>query len=199
MKFALRVILKKTKCRTLYFDSKEKQEYWYKILSNCSQKVNILEFYDILEPIGRGGYGVIHYGIHKKSNKPVAIKKISKANLSADDIELQRREIDSMKMCFHLNIVELLDIFEDLDHFYTVMEYYPGGDLYDYMESRGFSLSEERAKTTFKSIVESVNYLHCMGIMHRDLKFENILMSDAFDTAIPKLCDFGLSLVLGKN
>jgi serine/threonine protein kinase len=62
------------------------------------------------------------------------------------DVELQRREIEILKMCQHPFIIRLLDIFENQDYIYIVMENLQGGDLFTYLEKRDFEISEKRAK-----------------------------------------------------
>jgi len=81
-------------------------------------------------------------------------------------------------MSQHPNIVRLLDIFEDDRHFFVILEYLTGGDLYDYMLRRNFCINEERARDLSHEIASAVLYLHKYGIVHRDLKLENIMMTD---------------------
>lgn len=79
------------------------------------------------------------------------------------------------------------------------MEYCPGGDLFSYIEKRGFRLSEHRAATICHKLATTIYYLHTYGIVHRDIKPENILMTDGSEDADLKLIDFGLSKILGPN
>ena len=102
-------------------------------------------------------------------------------------------------MCQHPNIIKLMDVFESHAHYYIVLEYMQGSDLFEYMQKRAFNVSENRVKTITKQIAEGLIYLHNYGIMHRDLKLENIMMSDTSDTATIKLVDFGLSKFVGPN
>jgi len=66
--------------------------------------------------------------------------------MSAHTINIFRKEIETLKMAQHPNIVKLLDVFEDETYFYLVIEYLEGGDMYDYLKAHNFSLSEARAK-----------------------------------------------------
>lgn len=79
------------------------------------------------------------------------------------------------------------------------MEYLKGGDLFNYLESRDFTISQERAREMSHSIATAIYYLHSFGIAHRDLKPENILMTSTEDDAQPKLVDFGLSKIIGPT
>lgn len=79
------------------------------------------------------------------------------------------------------------------------MEYCAGGDLFGYIEKRGFALKEEHAKTIIRKICVAVFYLHSFGILHRDLKPENIMMTDDTENANIKLLDFGLSKIVNPG
>jgi len=61
-------------------------------------------------------------------------------------MELQHQEIEVLKKCKHPNLIAMLDLFEDHKYFYIVLEYMPGGDLFDYLDRRDFKISEVRAK-----------------------------------------------------
>lgn len=79
------------------------------------------------------------------------------------------------------------------------MEFCSGGDLFSYIEKRGFKLSEARTCELIHKLAMAVCYLHSYGITHRDLKPENILMTDDSDSADIRLLDFGLSKMIGPN
>ena len=74
-----------------------------------------------------------------------------------------------------------------------------GGDLYTYLEKREFKISEDKARTISHSIAAAVYYLHTYGIVHRDLKLENIMMVDESNHSDLKIADFGLSKILGPS
>ena len=74
-----------------------------------------------------------------------------------------------------------------------------GKDLFDYMKSRNFEINEERTREIVQSIANAIQYLHSFGIIHRDIKLENIMMTDNSDKAVPKLADFGLARMIGPS
>ena len=79
------------------------------------------------------------------------------------------------------------------------MEYCSGGDLFSYIEARGFKVAEARAAELVHKLSAAIYYLHSYGIAHRDLKPENILMTDDTDKADIRLLDFGLSKIIGPG
>lgn len=79
------------------------------------------------------------------------------------------------------------------------MEYCSGGDLFSYIEKRGFRLAEPRAASIIHKLSAACYYLHSYGIAHRDLKPENILMTDNTDEADMRMLDFGLSKIIGPS
>lgn len=111
----------------------------------------------------------------------------------------QRREIEVLKMCQHPNIIKLLDIFENSDNYFIVIEYMEGKDLFDYIQKRDFLLPETRVKHLVCQLITATRYIHDFGIVHRDLKLENIMMSDVANNAKPKLVDFGLARIITPN
>ena len=80
-----------------------------------------------------------------------------------------------------------------------VLEYMEGKDLFEYMTKRSFQIGENRIKEITKGVAEALKYLHKYGIMHRDIKLENIMMSDNTDTAVVKVADFGLAKMIGSK
>lgn len=102
-------------------------------------------------------------------------------------------------MCQHPHIIRLLDIFENHEKIFIVMECLEGGDLFTYLEKRNFELSEKRAKQLSHQLATALYYLHSFGVAHRDLKPENILMVSDDDNSDLKIVDFGLSKIIGPN
>lgn len=80
-----------------------------------------------------------------------------------------------------------------------VMELLGGGDLFTWLEARGFKIKEEMARNLCHKLSTAIYYLHSFGIAHRDLKPENILMVTKTDSADTKIVDFGLSKIIGPN
>lgn len=120
---------------------------------------------------------------------------LAKKNMKMKDYDLFRNEVEALKLCQHPNIVKLYEVVESLDNIFIVMELLNGGTLKKYLKESQ-KVSEDRAKTIVRGIVSALEYLKKFGIVHRDLKLTNILMSE---DGVPKLVDFGLSIVLGPS
>ena len=187
------------KGKTYYALKKEEKIKWLKAIREDIGCYNFTDYYDMKDILGKGKFGLVRMAIHKGTKKSVAIKIMKKKDMNAQDIELVRREIEILKICQHPNIIRLLDIFENSDYIFIVMEHLKGGDLFSYLEKRKFHISEERAASIVYSIVVALSYLHSYGIAHRDLKPENILLiTDQQDSDI-KIMDFGLSKIIAPD
>ncbi|CAD6258704.1 unnamed protein product [Miscanthus lutarioriparius] len=111
--------------------------------------------------------------------------KVLKVGLS----EQIRREITTMRLVAHKNIVELHEVMATRNKIYFVMEYVKGGELFDKIEKSG-KLTEAIAHKYFQQLISAVDYCHSRGVYHRDLKPENLLLDENENL---KVSDFGLS------
>lgn len=89
---------------------------------------------------------MVKLAFHKKDQRKVAIKQVKKRNMTHIEVFQQRREIEVLKMCQHPNIIHLVDIFENSDNYYIVLDYMAGSDLFDYLQAREFNLGESRVR-----------------------------------------------------
>ncbi|XP_069019089.1 serine/threonine-protein kinase ULK1 isoform X1 [Embiotoca jacksoni] len=154
--------------------------------------------------IGHGAFAVVFKGRHReKHDWEVAVKCINKKNLAKSQT-LLGKEIKILKELKHENIVALLDFQETASSVYLVMEYCNGGDLADYLHSKG-TLSEDTIRVFLQQIAGAMRVLQTKGIIHRDLKPQNILLSNppgrkshSNNTCI-KIADFGFARYLQNN
>uniref|UniRef100_A0A4W6FL54 non-specific serine/threonine protein kinase n=1 Tax=Lates calcarifer TaxID=8187 RepID=A0A4W6FL54_LATCA len=146
--------------------------------------------------IGHGAFAVVFKGRHKERRDwEVAVKCINKKNLAKSQ-SLLGKEIKILKELKHEHIVRLLD--------YQVREYCNGGDLAEYLHSKG-TLSEDTIRVFLQQIAQAMKVLQSKGILHRDLKPQNILLchpegrrSSSINTCI-KIADFGFARHLQTN
>ena len=157
--------------------------------------------YDILEQLGKGTYGSVHKVLLRDSAKFLAVKIIKRRFFVGGDAnwERQRQEAKVMESLSHKSIIRLYDIVETDDALYIFMELGRGGELFERIIEHG-PPSEDDCKILMRNLLEAVAYLHEKGIVHRDLKLENILMAspskDCFDL---KLVDFGTAKPAGQG
>ncbi|XP_056128932.1 NUAK family SNF1-like kinase 2 [Lampris incognitus] len=152
-------------------------------------KHNLKHRYEFLETLGKGTYGRVKKA-KERSGRTVAIKSIRKEKIKDEqDLVHIRREIEIMSSLSHPHIITIYEVFENKDKIVIVMEYARRGDLYDYICEKQ-RISEQEARGFFRQIVSAVHYCHRNGIVHRDLKLENILLDGNGNI---KIADFGLS------
>ena len=148
------------------------------------------EFYKVGKVMGKGAFGKVNLAIHRLSGKFVALKSINKTFLSEEASKRKvMQEFNILQRTRHKNIVRLYESFETPQHIVFVMEVCGAGDLLTYVRKRR-KLKEDVAKHLFKGIVEGLRYCHARGILHRDIKLDNILLTSEGDI---KICDFGVS------
>eukprot|EP01125_Pyxidicula_operculata_P012399 TRINITY_DN4070_c0_g1_i2.p1 TRINITY_DN4070_c0_g1~~TRINITY_DN4070_c0_g1_i2.p1 ORF type:complete len:331 (+),score=62.65 TRINITY_DN4070_c0_g1_i2:49-993(+) len=157
----------------------------------------ITDKYVFGEEIGRGGFSVVREATSKSTSEKFAVKIVDKTQIS-DDIKLLKREIDIMKSVEHPNILRMIEIFEDEQHVYIVMELVDGSELFDRIVEKGY-YSERNAVHLISQILQAVQYLHSKGIAHRDLKPENLLCSGSDANETVKIADFGLSKIFSET
>ncbi len=161
------------------------------------------EFNPDTDLLGQGGFGKVYKARDVNLEMDVALKRYNTGELP-DKYSLFEEIKKSIRLS-HTNLVRYYDAFE-VESGTTfgdkiqigVMEYINGGNLHDYLSSNP-SLNEIRE--VFLGIMDGLDYLHNrpQKIIHRDLKPENILMQKEGSEVIPKICDFGISKVLGAD
>ena len=120
----------------------------------------------------------------------VAIKMVDKGK--AEDMDTIRREIGFMSTLRHPNIVRLYEIFESSTHLYLVQELCSGGELFQRILDRG-SFTERDAAKFVRELASALQHVHAMGIVHRDVKPENLLCASAAPDSPILVTDFGLA------
>lgn len=142
------------------------------------------------EVVGQGAFAVVKKAVERSTGKTFAVKIISKRKIMGNS-EGVTREIDILRRLDHPYIVKLRGFYEDLDSYYLVMEFVSGGDLMDFVAAHG-SVGEEAAKEICRQVLEAIKYVHSLGISHRDLKPDNVLVAQD-DPVVVKITDFGLA------
>ena len=151
--------------------------------------------YEVFKHIGQGGMADVFLAMDTILNREVAIK-ILRSELCTDPVSVVRfeREAQAATTLSHPNIVEIYDVGEYKGHRYIVMEYVPGRTLKQVIRSRG-SLEPDEAIDIEKQLVSAVSEAHHKGIIHRDIKPQNIIVKS--DGSI-KILDFGIAIAKGN-
>uniref|UniRef100_A0A8I5KUP2 Myosin light chain kinase, smooth muscle n=1 Tax=Homo sapiens TaxID=9606 RepID=A0A8I5KUP2_HUMAN len=169
-------------------DEKEPEVDYRTVTINTEQKVS--DFYDIEERLGSGKFGQVFRLVEKKTRK-VWAGKFFKA-YSAKEKENIRQEISIMNCLHHPKLVQCVDAFEEKANIVMVLEIVSGGELFERIIDEDFELTERECIKYMRQISEGVEYIHKQGIVHLDLKPENIMCVNKTGTRI-KLIDFGLA------
>ena len=151
---------------------------------------NAISNYKYIRTIGEGTFGKVKLAIHILTGEKVAIKILEK-NLIKGKREYEKieREIKYLKLFTHPNIIKIYEVIESSSSFFIVMEYAPGGELFNYIVEKE-KLTEKESSFFLYQIIQGVKEIHKKNICHRDIKPENLLFTK---NKIIKIIDFGLS------
>ncbi|NWX20640.1 DCLK3 kinase, partial [Aegotheles bennettii] len=169
-------------------------------------RTDVEKHYEIGRTIGDGNFAVVKECRRCDSNQIYAMKIVDKSKLKGKE-DMMESEILIIRSLSHPNIVSLIEVYETEAEIYLILEYVPGGDLFDaIIESVKFT--EHDAAVMITDLCEALVYIHSKNIVHRDLKPENLLASigkhisyvqhNADKSTTLKLADFGLAKQVTK-
>ncbi|RZF48112.1 hypothetical protein LSTR_LSTR002178 [Laodelphax striatellus] len=164
----------------LHHDQKWQQE------ASLGKRVGL---YRLQGEVGRGNFSHVKVAVHELTKERVAIKVLDKAKLTPKSRRMLVREIASMESVHHPTIIRLYEVIETYSKLHLVLEYAPGGELYQKLTTEG-RMREAEAKAVFIQILSAVKHLHERNIIHRDIKAENVFCGVR---GAVKLGDFGFS------
>jgi len=169
-----------------------------------------IEGYEVVRELGRGGMGAVYLAKHLRSRKHVALKVMLPQVAASEAAVTQfRREIDNTKALRHPNVVRLHDFGSSQGTFFFTLEFCDGGSVTKMMEARGGRLSVDEAGPIILQVLDGLHYAHHApiphvrlndgstqpgrGLVHRDLKPQNMFLRRSREGRIAKVGDYGLA------
>ena len=148
------------------------------------------ERYEVLEELGKGGMGVVYRVRDKKLDEEMALK-VLKPEIAAqrETVERFMNELKFARKIAHRNVCKMYDLNEGEKILFITMEYVKGQDLKSLIRERG-NFTEKAALDTAKQVCEGLAEAHALGVIHRDLKPQNIMMDEKGNA---KVMDFGIA------
>ena len=161
------------------------------------------KYYKKIKDLGSGSFGSVYQAKNLVMDNIVAIKVIEKVEDNMiDDLEI-KNEINILKSLSHPNIVKIYEFFDTVLYYYIVTEYCHKGELFSYIKNK---YSEKQLAVLFYQVFSGLCYLHEKKILHRDLKLENLMVSETERDIITgeeyfwiKIIDFGTAKIFEKN
>lgn len=154
-----------------------------------------VDFYGFGKVLGTGSFGEVRLAWHRLAGVKVGIKSYEKSRIT-DPNQWKRvqQEIDVLARLNHPNVLRMLETMDTPKRVHIVTEYCSGGNLCTYVKNKG-KLSESEARGIFMQLLAGIEYLHNQGIVHRDIKLENVLF-DTEKRELVKLVDFGFAVIV---
>ncbi|GAA6043697.1 hypothetical protein JCM8097_007484 [Rhodosporidiobolus ruineniae] len=151
--------------------------------------------YSLGRVIGEGSFGKVRLGVHRLTGTRVAVKQVSKSLPGAttsdpsSPLSLLTRELHHHRRLRHPHLLTLYELLATESSIYLITELCAGGELFDYLVEQG-RLSLPEARRIFGQLCLGVAYLHGEGVVHRDLKLENVLLDEHVNV---KIADLGFA------
>lgn len=166
------------------------------LLINGATTKPTLGRYEIIKELGQGAMGTVYLGMDPKINREVAIKTLKYTDVDADKLaEVKTRfflEAEAAGKLSHTKIVTIFDVGEEYDMAYMAMEFLKGKDLSQYC-SKNKLLRPKQVLKVVLSVAEALNYAHHNGVVHRDIKPDNIIL---LENNRVKVADFGIARIM---
>eukprot|EP00775_Hariotina_reticulata_P003478 gene3478-3747_t len=151
-----------------------------------------LDAFDIRAKLYAGHISSVYRGVDKKSGITVGLKLYKRAMLNDMERHQIAREIWLHIQLNHPSIIALYAAWKDKDYIYLVLEWAPEGNVFTFLQQNGGRLPESVVvPMILEPTMSALNYIHELGMIHRDVKPENILLTTSYQI---KLADFGLSI-----
>nr|XP_060642795.1 serine/threonine-protein kinase Nek5 [Anolis sagrei ordinatus] len=157
-----------------------------------------MDQYEIIKMIGEGSFGKVFLARGKEDNRQCVIKEINLTKMPRKEKESSQKEVTLLARLKHPNIVAFFTSHQEKNRLYIIMEYCDGGDLMKRINMQhGVLFEEDKILGWFVQISLGLKHIHDRKILHRDVKTQNIFLSNNGMTA--KLGDFGIARMLSNT
>ncbi|XP_060642795.2 serine/threonine-protein kinase Nek5 [Anolis sagrei] len=157
-----------------------------------------MDQYEIMKMIGEGSFGKVFLARGKEDNRQCVIKEINLTKMPRKEKESSQKEVTLLARLKHPNIVAFFTSHQEKNRLYIIMEYCDGGDLMKRINMQhGVLFEEDKILGWFVQISLGLKHIHDRKILHRDIKTQNIFLSNNGMTA--KLGDFGIARMLSDT
>uniref|UniRef100_A0A5K3EN24 non-specific serine/threonine protein kinase n=1 Tax=Mesocestoides corti TaxID=53468 RepID=A0A5K3EN24_MESCO len=157
---------------------------------------NIYDYYEILEELGSGSFGVVHRAKEKATGRIYVVKFVPTPTEA--ERAVVNNEANIMKLLNHPKLMHLHEVFSEPTETAMVLEFLSGGELFDRIADDGYTMSEAEVIKYVRQLLSGLQHMHENHIVHLDIKPENIMCETSRSTDI-KLVDFGLSTKLNPQ
>ena len=169
-------------------------------ISLLENKGNMAQFYKICEKIKKGCFSKVYKVYHELTGQYRALKVIKKKTINLQDGDrLFLKEIEVLAQIEHPNIIRIFEYFDVEDSYFVIVELAGGYELMDVIKELDY-FTEKQAKLIMEQLFSCVSFIHSKGILHRDLKLDNIMTENKNLREINiKLIDFGSAYCISKT
>lgn len=187
----------KTVLAELWASTEIARDEWVDDLNKHAVNSHIENGYVVMRnsKLGAGAYSEVFKAKDRKSGNLWAVKEMDKTKLRREEVSNLKDEVRISQMVgSHDNIVYMKEFVENKDHYYIVLEFLTGGELFDrIVESPMGHFTEKSAADVMRQLMHALSYLHSKKIVHRDLKPENFLLANKTESSPIKIADFGFA------
>ncbi len=170
-----------------------------KLVNSERKHQEVKKNYKLLAKLGEGKFGKVYKVFHYPSGQTRAMKIVQKsATNSQDDERKFLKEIEVLTLLDHPNIVKIFEYFFDENNYFVITEVVNGCELFEHLSTE-LNFTEYEACNIMTQLFSAVSYLHTKGIVHRDIKLENIMMEKSQGQTFIRLIDFGASAFFKRN
>ncbi|OMJ84280.1 hypothetical protein SteCoe_14624 [Stentor coeruleus] len=197
--YGFTISLSSTIIQDFYTESSQSLDHWLMFLSQVSIMTTLQEDYVVIKEIDSGKFGTVYLCQDIITHEEYAMKKIFKKDFkNIKYLNQIFNEIAILRKLDHKNIIKLYKVYEDEKTICLILEYVQYGNMLKRILKKK-KMHEKQVMHFARSFFEVLEYIHSKGIIHRDLKLENILMTSNIEDSEFKLADFGLACYIDKS